>query len=73
MTVQVVTIHRKRKSEAEQAIKDLQARGYEIVGELKNAKDSRKTFVPNENRRLVFDDTVMWDSWYCRMRRVVND
>lgn len=73
MTVQEVTIRRKRKHEAEQAIRDLEARGYELVGELQNVKESRKAFVPNENRRLTYDSTIMWDSWYCRMRRVVNE
>lgn len=71
--IQEVTINRKRKYEAEQAIRDLEARGFEVVGELINRKHDRKVFAATENKRMEFQGATSWDSWHCRLRRVVND
>ncbi|MGE6611891.1 hypothetical protein ACQKFG_15325 [Peribacillus sp. NPDC076916] len=70
--IQPVIIRRQRKHEAEQAIKDLLARGFEVVSPLKQEKPQSEilhnfTF---EQRRFPVEDFS--SPWIAKLRRIVE-
>lgn len=70
--VQPVIIRRQRKKEAEQAIKDLLARGFEIVSPLKqeNLQSEVLHNLTFEQRRFPVEDFS--SPWIAKLRRVVE-
>ena len=72
MKVQETTIRRMRKYEAEQAIKDLQKRSYEIVSPLMEKKREGKRFGAQEYKRVAFIEHTMSSVWMAKLRRVVE-
>ncbi|MGE7766643.1 hypothetical protein [Peribacillus sp. NPDC096540] len=70
--IQPVIIRRQRKHEAEQAIKDLLARGFEIVSPLKQEKPQSEVLhnLTFEQRRFPVEDFS--SPWIAKLRRIVE-
>lgn len=64
-----ITIRRRNKLEALQAIKDLKRRGYEVIAPLTNIQSDGKDFRPDEARRRVFMNNTFSTCWMARLRR----
>ena len=64
-----VTIRRRYKHEAEQAIKDLQARGYEIVHPLTQLHSEGKRFSRDMKGNVVFVENASSSCWFAQMKR----
>lgn len=67
--VRPVTIRRRKKHEAEQAIKDLQARGYEIVHPLTELHWEGKQFSRDMKGNAVFVQNTSSSCWFAQMKR----
>ena len=65
------TITRWHKHEIEQAIQDLQKRGYELVA-LKEIVQDGKEFKSDSFRRQIFVGNVISSKWKAKLRRVVE-
>lgn len=72
MKTQVANVSRARKSEAEQAIKDLEARGYELTYPLTNKMSEGKTFTAGENRHVKFVDNVLTKRLVAQLKMAVE-
>ena len=70
--MQPVVIHRQQKHEAEQAIKDLEARGYEVIFPLTELKNDGKRFKTDSYNRKIFVENVGSSCWVAKLRRVVQ-
>lgn len=70
--MQPVTIHRQRKEEAEQAIRDLEARGFEIIFPLTELSSDGKRFKTDSYNRKIFVENISSSCWVAKMRRVVE-
>lgn len=70
--VQPVIIRRQRKKEAEQAIKDLLARGFEIVSPLKQENPQSEVLhnLTFEQRRFPVEDFS--SPWIAKLKRIVE-
>lgn len=70
--VQPVIIRRQRKKEAEQAIKDLLARGFEIVSPLKQENPQSEVLHNHtfEQRRFPVEDFS--SPWIAKLKRIVE-
>ena len=65
-----ITIRRQRKHEAEQAIKDLEDRGFEIVFPLTEFARDGKTFDRDSFNRKIFVENTFSSCWIAQMRKV---
>lgn len=72
MKTQIANIKRARKSEAEQAIKDLIDRGYELTYPLTEKRTEGKTYAARECKRVKFVDNVQSGCWMAQLKRVVE-
>jgi hypothetical protein len=70
--MQPVTIHRQHKHEAEQAIKDLEARGFEIIFPLTEFGSDGKRFKTDAYGRRIFVENISSSCWIAKLRRVVE-
>ncbi|MEK5173209.1 hypothetical protein NST63_08450 [Heyndrickxia sp. FSL W8-0496] len=68
-----VVIRRRRKHEAEQAISDLEARGFEIIYPLTEISSSGKIFDRDSFNRKIFIQNTFETCWIAKMRRVKED
>lgn len=64
-----VVVHRSRRIEAEQAISDLQKRGYEIVYPLTEQTREGKTFSTDGYRKIFIANTYS-SMWIAKLKRV---
>ena len=62
-----VTIRRKRKYEAEQAIKDLEARGFRVVFELTEFTRDGKQFATDSYKRQIFQNNTFTSVWIAKL------
>ncbi|MBT2735163.1 hypothetical protein [Bacillus sp. ISL-7] len=65
-----VTIHRQRKHEAEQAIKDLEERGFVLIYPLTELKSDGKTFTRDSFNRKIFVENTESSCWVAKLRKV---
>lgn len=65
-----VNIRRQRKHEAEQAIRDLEKRGYEIVFPLTLFSSDGKVFDRDAFNRKVFVANTSNSCWVAQMRKI---
>lgn len=65
-----VTIHRQKKHEAEQAIKDLEARGFKVIFPLKEIHSDGKTFRTDGYHRRIFVENTFNSYWVAKLRKV---
>ena len=70
--VHETTIRRMKKYQAEQAIADLEKRGYELVFPLTEMKREGKTYSSDEYKRINFVENIGSSVWICKLRRVVE-
>jgi len=68
-----VVIRRQRKHEAEQAIKDLEARGYVIEFPLTEFASDGKIFDRDSYNRRIFVENTLRSYWVAKMRRVESE
>ncbi|KEF40143.1 hypothetical protein M670_00159 [Schinkia azotoformans MEV2011] len=66
-----VIVHRSSRVEAEQAISDLQKRGYEIIYPLTEQTSCGKTF-STDGYRPVFMGNTFSCKYVAKLRRIVN-
>jgi hypothetical protein len=71
--MQPVVIHRRRKEEAEQAIKDLEARGYKVIFPLTEFGSDGKRFKTDAYGRRIFVENIASSCWIAKLRRVVEE
>lgn len=64
-----VVIHRRKKHEAEQAIKDLLARGYIIITPLTELTNQGKEFKTDSYNRRIFVCNTTSSCWVAKLRR----
>ncbi|MEH7392429.1 hypothetical protein [Bacillus sp. JJ1474] len=64
-----VTIRRQRKYEAEQAIKDLEARGFEVIYPLTELSRDGKLFDRDSFNRKIFVENTHSSCWIAKLRR----
>ncbi|KYC92234.1 hypothetical protein B4102_3775 [Heyndrickxia sporothermodurans] len=67
-----VTITRRKRHEAEQAIKDLEARGFEIIYPLTEISRDGKIFNTDSYNRKIFVQNTFNSCWVAKMRRVTK-
>ena len=72
MPIQTTRITRRQKHEAEQAIADLQARGFELVAPLKELTSDGKQFKRYGYNRRVFVGNTLSRCWTAKLRREVE-
>jgi hypothetical protein len=65
-----VTIHRQRKHEAEQAIRDLEARGFEVIYPLTEYSRDGKLFDRDSFNRKIFVENTHSSCWIAQLRKV---
>lgn len=65
-----VIISRQRKHEAEQAVRDLEARGYEVVYPLTEHSRDGKIFDRNSFNRQIFVQNTFNSCWIAKLRKV---
>lgn len=65
-----VVVHRQFKHEAEQAISDLEKRGFEIVFPLTEFKRDGKTFTRDSFNRRIFVENTESSSWIAKLKKV---
>ena len=65
-----VVIRRQRKHEAEQAIKDLEARGFELIYPLTELSREGKLFDRDSFNRKIFVENTHSSCWIAKLRRV---
>lgn len=65
-----VTIRRRRKYEAEQAIADLEKRGFVISYPLTEKSHDGKVFTTDSYKRKIFQQNTHSSSWICQMSKV---
>ena len=70
--MQPIVISRRQKHEAEQAIKDLQARGFEIVAPLREVFSDGKEFSRDRYKRHTFIQNTPNSCWMAKLRRVAK-
>lgn len=70
--MQPVIIHRQRKREAEQAIADLERRGFEIIFPLTEFPSQGKLFDRDSYNRRIFVENTFSSCWMAKLRRVVE-
>lgn len=68
-----VMITRRRKHEAEQAIRDLLKRGFYIVSPLKQVSSDGKTFTTDSYGRQIFVENTFHSCWKAVLRRDRRD
>ncbi|MCM3411481.1 hypothetical protein [Metabacillus litoralis] len=64
-----VVIRRQRKAEAEQAIKDLEERGYEVIFPLTEFASDGKLFDRDSYNRRIFVENTQHSCWIAKLRR----
>ena len=69
--MQPIVITRLHKHEIEQAIRDLQKRGYELVA-LKEVVRDGKEFKSDSFKRKIFVGNVLSSKWMAKLRRAVE-
>lgn len=72
MKTQVANVSRARKSEAEQAIRDLEARGYIVTFPLTEERKNGKQFVADDYKRQIFVGNTGSSKWIAKLKRVVE-
>jgi hypothetical protein len=65
-----IVIHRQRKYEAEQAISDLEKRGFEVIFPLTELKNDGKTFTRDSFNRKIFVENTESSCWVAKLRKV---
>lgn len=65
-----VVIRRQRKYEAEQAIRDLEARGFEVIFPLTELEHDGKQFKTDSFNRKIFVQNTHSSCWVAKLRRV---
>lgn len=70
--MQPVTIHRQHKHEAEQAIQDLEDRGFEVIFPLTEFGSDGKRFRTDSYGRKIFVENTSSSCWIAKLRRVVE-
>lgn len=64
-----VTIRRQRKYEAEQAIKDLEERGFEVIDPLREIQRDGKQFSVDDYGRKIFQNNTFSKCYIAKLRR----
>ncbi|MDF2789240.1 MAG: hypothetical protein K0S80_2338 [Neobacillus sp.] len=64
-----VVIHRQRKHEAEQAITDLEARGFELVYPLTELSNDGKRYKTDSYNRKIFVENTFSTCWIAKMMK----
>jgi hypothetical protein len=64
-----VTIRRRRKEEALQAISDLEKRGFQISYPLTEKSFDGKVFTTDSYQRKIFQQNTHSSSWICQMKK----
>ena len=72
MAIQTTRITRRQKHEALQAIADLQARGFELEGPLKELSSDGKEFKRDSFGRRVFVGNTLSRCYTAKLRREVE-
>lgn len=72
MPVQTTRITRRQKHEAEQAIADLQARGFELVAPMKELSSDGKQFTRDSYNRRIFVGNTLSRCYTAKLRREVD-
>lgn len=67
-----IMIHRKRKHEAEQAVKDLEARGYKLVHPITPIQNGQRMFNRDKDNRYQYSHTTHSTSWMAKMEKVMD-
>lgn len=70
--IQKTVIHRRKREEAEKAIKDLEARGFVVTFPLEEIKSSGKVFNRDSYNRHVFKHNTQSSCWRAQLERVVH-
>lgn len=65
-----IVIRRQKKEEAEQAIRDLEERGFEVVFPLKEFFSAGKNFDTDEYNRKIFVENSSSSCWMAKLSRV---
>jgi hypothetical protein len=65
-----IVIHRQRKHEAEQAVKDLLERGFEIVMPITEVSRDGKVFDRDSMNRRIFRENTFSSCWRAILRKV---
>jgi hypothetical protein len=68
-TMRDTIIRRQRKHEAEQAISDLEKRGFRIVFPLTELSHAGKSFTTDSYNRKIFQQNTFSSCWAATMRR----
>lgn len=72
MKIQTTTVTRRQKHEAEQAIADLQARGFELVAPMKELTSEGKQFTRDSYNRRIFVGNTLSRCYTAMLRREVE-
>lgn len=65
-----VVIHRRTKKEAEQAIKDLEKRGFVVTHPLTMQSDGKRIFDIDSKNKHVYSHTTFNTFWVARMEKI---
>lgn len=65
----ITTIRRQRKQEAEQAIKDLEKRGFIVTFPLTEFSRDGKKFTTDSYNRKIFQENTYSSVWIAKLRR----
>ncbi|MEH7157515.1 hypothetical protein [Neobacillus drentensis] len=68
-----VVIRRQRKYEAEQAIKDLEDRGFVLIYPLTEFRSDGKTFTRDSFNRKIFVENTESSCWVAKLRKVEEE
>jgi hypothetical protein len=68
-----VVVRRQRKYEAEQAIKDLEDRGFVLIYPLTELKSDGKTFTRDSFNRKIFVENTESSCWIAKLRKVEEE
>lgn len=67
-----VTLHRRTKKEIQQAVEDLQKRGYELISPITNTGEWRKDFEYTADGKRRFAGVKMVNQWTAKMAKAVK-
>ena len=72
MAFQTTTVTRRKKQEVEQAISDLQKRGFELVAPMKELFSDGKQFKRDSHNRRIFTGNTSRSCWIAKLRREIE-
>ncbi len=65
-----IIIRRRKKHEAEQAVKDLEERGFTLVFPITEQTKEGKRFTTDSLNRKIFQENTFSTCWVAKLRRV---